>query len=334
MADSRTETSPGEESPAQKQARIRRERREAKIKAGGSARLEKIAGLAGGRPAESAPPPRAPLPSFSPPSTSASTSNDPEEVDITNHPFTSRRPVDANNPQNPFQNAAPADMRQIFGPMGDTNPFAIPGGPSLQQQQQQGGSGGGMGGPEGEDDPMMRVIQQMMSGMPGGPGQGGIGGGPGGGEGLPPGLAAMFGGGAGGPDGQGEVQQEDTYGYIWKILHAVFALALGLYIVFTTPFSGSHLLRTESLLPTSTVPDVRFFWVFATAELVLQSARYFLERGKVGGGGMMAMISGFLPEPWKGYLLLVARYSGIYNTVVEDAMVVIFVLGVVAWWNG
>ena len=40
-----------DESPAQKQARIRRERREAKIKAGGSARLDKISNLSG-RPIE------------------------------------------------------------------------------------------------------------------------------------------------------------------------------------------------------------------------------------------------------------------------------------------
>ncbi len=41
-----------EESLAQKQARIRRERREAKIKAGGSARLDKISSLTGRPPAE------------------------------------------------------------------------------------------------------------------------------------------------------------------------------------------------------------------------------------------------------------------------------------------
>ena len=39
------------ESPTQKQARFRRERREAKIKAGGSSRLDKITQLSG-RPAE------------------------------------------------------------------------------------------------------------------------------------------------------------------------------------------------------------------------------------------------------------------------------------------
>lgn len=42
---------PSDESPAQKQARLRRERREAKIKAGGSSRLDKISQLSG-RPAE------------------------------------------------------------------------------------------------------------------------------------------------------------------------------------------------------------------------------------------------------------------------------------------
>lgn len=40
-----------DESPVQKQARLRRERREAKIKAGGSSRLDKISQLSG-RPAE------------------------------------------------------------------------------------------------------------------------------------------------------------------------------------------------------------------------------------------------------------------------------------------
>lgn len=39
-----------EESPAQRSARLRRERREAKIKGGGSARLDKITSLSGRTP--------------------------------------------------------------------------------------------------------------------------------------------------------------------------------------------------------------------------------------------------------------------------------------------
>lgn len=45
--------SSAEESPAQQAARLRRERREAKIKAGGSARLDKITSLSGRTPASS-----------------------------------------------------------------------------------------------------------------------------------------------------------------------------------------------------------------------------------------------------------------------------------------
>lgn len=49
--DAEQPQSSSSESPAQKQARHRRERREAKIKAGGSSRLDKITQLSG-RPAE------------------------------------------------------------------------------------------------------------------------------------------------------------------------------------------------------------------------------------------------------------------------------------------
>lgn len=50
MADAAAGTSPEDAAAARaaEQARIRKERREAKIKAGGSARLNKITGLGGG----------------------------------------------------------------------------------------------------------------------------------------------------------------------------------------------------------------------------------------------------------------------------------------------
>ena len=189
----------------------------------------------------------------------------------------------------------------------------------------------------------------MMSGMPqqgqggGGdapPGPGGIGGTEG--EALPPGLAAMLGGGA------QATQTESQSTYIWKIVHALFALTLGIYITISTPFTGSKLDRNSSSSSSAssyssdaaneeaaTVMRVRnFFWIFATAELVLQSSRFFLERGKTAQSGMLGMLANFLPPPWKGYVLLVGRYSGIWNTVVQDGLVVVFVLGAVAWWWG
>ncbi len=192
----------------------------------------------------------------------------------------------------------------------------------------------------------MRMLQQMMGGGmgPGPRGMMGEGGGEGDG-GLPPGLAAMLGGGGGGGMGMGmngtpQNGEEATGAYWWKIVHAIFALSLGVYITSMTSFSGSKVARAGAGFVDEGgvvgVVGVRFFWVFATAELVLQSGRFFVERGRLAGGkgGWMGMVMGVLPEPWKGYLGLVRRYGGIWTTVVEDAMVVVFVLGLKAWWKG
>ena len=201
------------------------------------------------------------------------------------------------------------------------NPFAGPGIPGHGE----GGDGGG-----GNEDPMMRMLQQMMGGMPGG-GGGGMGD-PN--SGFPPALAAMLGGGGTGPENTASAQQEDSaYGYMWTVIHALFAFSLGIYATCVTPYNGSRLARSTVAGITETLP-VQFFWVFATAELVLQSTRYFLEKGKSVQRGILWTVSGFLPDPWRGYVGLVSRYSGIYTRLVEDAMAIVFVLGVVAWWHG
>lgn len=185
---------------------------------------------------------------------------------------------------------------------------------------QQGPGNGARGG--GNDDPMMAMLQQMMGGMPGGPGGGG------GDGGLPPGLAEMLGGG-----GTGQPMQPETNnGYLWKIIHGIFSLSLGLYILNTYHFSGSRLSRVP--YTSSENPQTGIFWIFTTVELVLQSTRFFLDRGKAGQPGILGTVANFLPMPWKDYVSLVARYSGIYTTIVEDAMVVVFMMGCVAWWQG
>jgi len=273
-------------------------------------------------------------------------STDPEEVDISQHFFTP-----GNDVGRQFQRQLQQMMVGNSSPGSITNnaqdsPFATADLSFLQDQQrqqrpqpqQQGqagvgmGTGMGMGLGDGGEDPFSRILQQMMAGG-GGPGGGGGGGGT---NGLPPGLAAMFGGAS--AQAQQAPSQTDQYGYMWKIVHAVFALALGIYITSVTAFSGSRLARTTSGFVDSSGNGavdvgVRFFWVFATAELVLQSSRFFVERGRVGRSGLLGTVAGFLPEPYQGYLGLVGRYSGIWNTVVQDAMVVIFVLGCVAWWK-
>jgi hypothetical protein len=187
---------------------------------------------------------------------------------------------------------------------GNPNPFAgLPGMEGL----------GAMPGMEGmQDDPMMKMMQQMMGGIPG-EGAGGM---------------PSF-------PGAPVPADQDPYAYLWRIVHAVFALGLGFYIAFATTFTGTKFERDLSAMGSTesgvSAASVHFFWIFATAELLLQSSRFFLEKGKVQQGGWMGTIMGFLPEPYKGYLGLILRYSRIWTTISGDAMVCVFVLGVCAW---
>lgn len=80
----------------------------------------------------------------------------------------------------------------------------------------------------------------------------------------------------------------------------------------------------------------RLFIIFTSSELVLQSTRYFLEKGQLQGGGPLATIanSGFIPEPYANYIRITGRYIGIAKTIFTDVMVIVFVMGCMAWWKG
>lgn len=197
----------------------------------------------------------------------------------------------------------------------------------------------GFGGPQaqqmpGEGDPMMQMLQQMMSGA------GGAGAGDPNAQ-LPPGLADMFSGmgGMAGMPGQQTGQVPSNSAYLWRILHFVISLSLALYVTLNTTFTGSKRARDLSSL-TYTSPlslernfGQQLFYLFATSEVVLQSSRYFIERGQLPPSGIMGTLAQVLPQPWAGYLRVIGRYSVIYTTVVADAMVVVFVLGVMSWWK-
>lgn len=232
---------------------------------------------------------------------------DPAEVDISQHHWT---PQSRNDVLQQFDG--------LQGPQG--NPFAgMP----------------GLGSTDGaSEDPMMRMMQQMLGAAGGAP--------PTGDPNdpndpmaqLPPFLKAMM-------SGQQQTQQQQeaqgpktNSAYIWRIVHAVMAFSLALYIALTGTFNGSKLSRAQSVEGMDFGP--RLFYMFATAELVLQSSRYFVEKGQLQGGGMLATIanSGLVPEPWGGYIRTLGRYSVIWQTLVGDAMIIVFVLGLLAWWKG
>ncbi|KAK1761117.1 hypothetical protein QBC47DRAFT_409151 [Echria macrotheca] len=327
---------------ALEQARLRKERREAKIKAGGASRLNRIAGAGGGiqRDAPSAPAP-APATSESPmatppPPPSKKTAHaaaaDPDEVDISQHfytpPTTQRVPPP---PPGSEGMMSEAQLRQMMLGM-----------------DQQGFPGGGLNGSGagGGDDPMLNMLLQMMGG--GGPSGTGGGGMPGPGMGMGGGgpnpfanMANLMGGG-GNPQAAaaGGVVLPDRYASLWRLLHTAVALGLGLYIALWTSFSGTKAQREMERADAGNAESAkRFFYAFATAEAVLLTTRYFVDRrgrgvnggASAGGSGMLGMLVGFLPPPVKGYVEMGMRYAQIFGTVRSDVLVCIFVLGVCSW---
>ncbi|KAH0289641.1 hypothetical protein M436DRAFT_55136 [Aureobasidium namibiae CBS 147.97] len=288
------------ESPAQRSARLRREKRNAKIQTEGSDRLARITQLSG-RPA---PAPEEPSMTQTPTKTAKPTSTmtpqhasieDPDEVDISEHYWT----------------PTPSDQTQLA---------------RLQQQQQQQQSPFARPGQQ-DEDPMLKMMQSLLSGDPsaaGGIPDSAM-------DDLPPMLKAMM-------QGQRATQQQASAPtgttYLWRIVHAVFALALAIYIAASGTFNGSKLSRSASLEGSDFGP--RLFYMFATAEVVLQSSRYFMEKGRLQGSGWLATIanSGLVPQPYSNYISMLGRYAVIWQTVVADAMVIVFALGCLAWWNG
>lgn len=235
--------------------------------------------------------------------------DDPDEVDISqNSSFaatpTSRRPPNVNPQENPLA----AAMLQ------------------MQQEQQAQGAGGG-------DDPISKMMQQMMGSM----GGGGDPNDPASQQDLPPMLKAMM-GAAGAGAKQEQAAPTSSSAYVWRIVHAIFAFGLAFYICLSSTFNGTKIARSQNVYTDDAGYGLgpRLFIVFTTAELVLQSARYFAEKGQLQGGGMLATVanSGFIPEPYANYVRVLGRYLTIARTIFVDVMVIVFVLGCMAWWRG
>ncbi|KAK3704181.1 hypothetical protein LTR37_014021 [Vermiconidia calcicola] len=309
MADVATLTSsdgPEGETPNQRQARLRREKRAKKMAESGEDRLARIKALNGGvaPPEEVLGGPKASAPQ------AATVVDDPDEVDISQNASGYGTPSkqNANANENPLA-AAMLQMRQQEA-MG----------------QQQGNAGG-----TAEDDPMVKMMQQMVGLMGGNPQDPNAK--P---PDIPPLMKAMMGGG--GQASKEEAPPATGSAYLWRIVHAVFAFLLATYLALTSTFNGTKLGRSQSVYTQDSGYGLgqRLFLIFCTAELLLQSSRYFMEKGQLQGNGIMAKVanSGFVPEPWAGYVRIAGRYVGIAQTIIADAMVIVFVFGMLAWWQG
>ncbi|KAK8144393.1 hypothetical protein G3M48_005863 [Beauveria asiatica] len=313
---------------AAEQARLRKERREAKIKASGSSRLDKITGIGG----------RVVAPEAANKTTAAvskpTAAGDPDEVDISEHFYT----PGAARLEQQQRRAAGAAAAMPSPAAGDDGAFS----PSNMTEEQRaqlrqmmlGGGGGAPGTPgAGEEDPLMKMMAQLMGGAGGG--------GP---------NASPFAGMMGAQQQQQQQQQRpssgpDMYGTVWRVVHALLALGLGLYVVLRTPFDGTRVQRELDFKLADADADGgspvgldeakrNFFWAFATAEAVLLTTKFALDKGRPPPPGMLWSVANQLPTPWRGYVVGVMRYGQFFTTVRTDVLLCAFVLGVCAWWKG
>ncbi|KAI1433206.1 hypothetical protein GGR50DRAFT_688444 [Xylaria sp. CBS 124048] len=316
---------------AAEQVRQRKLRREAKIRAGGASRLDKITGLSGGLPKGE--PPAQPR-SFdeqatSNPATPSGGDADPEEVDISRHFYTPQ--ATARPPQNDASNLSEAQLRQMM--LGFDRSSAGSGTSTPLSGNRLTNNTPPLPGMEGMDqDPMMQMLQKMMAG-----GMPGMGGATGNNPFAGAGLDGLFGQG-GGPNAmqQGQQSEQTKNANLWRILHAVFALGLGLYVALSTTFTGSRLereaddLQSTGMLGAQNIEQARmwFFYVFSSVETVLLTSRFLMERSTgFMPSGWMWTATGFIPEPFQGYSRHALRYSQIFTTVRNDALFCVFVMG-------
>lgn len=181
----------------------------------------------------------------------------------------------------------------------------------------EGSQGGGFGAGLSDEDPTVKLLNSLMGGMAAGEGGPGAAGGNGNNGpaisqadvatalGLPPFMASMLPGGS-----QPQTEAEKRAMLTWKILHVVFAIAVGVY--FLVLMGSSVSLYGQSPPPPATARSPFLF--FTTGEMVMTGARVFLKRGSGQTGLTM--------------------YFNLFRDVVRDGSLVVFLLGMGAWWSG
>ncbi|OJD16404.1 hypothetical protein AJ78_03434 [Emergomyces pasteurianus Ep9510] len=273
-----------DESPAQRAARLRRERREAKIKAGGSARLDKITSLSGRTPAST-------LREDSPPSLSDSTPT-PEQRPQT--PSKSLSPLPPSpkvedqtlenlKAQEEYLRAFLRSQRPLDQQAPEENPAALlssllAGGPASNDTSFPGGEGPAFN------------LADIASGF-----------------GVPPFLANFFLGGNSKPTSPAE----QRIAWIWKLVHVVFSVAIGIYLL--SMFWSS--LSTYGPNPPPPATAQNPFILFLTGEVVLSGTRVLTRArdGQLGNARAWIQLLGEL---------------------VRDGRIAVFILGTGMWLLG
>lgn len=97
---------------------------------------------------------------------------------------------------------------------------------------------------------------------------------------------------------------------MWMIVHLVSSILLALHVV-----NSPHLYST-------------LIWKFCTLQLILHSSRFLLERGSPPAESTIAMIAGYLPQPFQNYLIIAARYLQFASLIFKDLTMVLFIIAI------
>ncbi|KAJ5905622.1 uncharacterized protein N7473_002538 [Penicillium subrubescens] len=254
-----------EESPAQRAARLRRERREAKIKEGGSARLDKITSLSGRNPQSVREEEASPSPQLA--------------VSPSPSPVPQTRPAPAPQPEMPSAESLQAQQEAFRAMLRQVAP---------EQGQQS----------NDVEDPTLKLLENLLGAMPGDgnapppaapgtpgamPGQSGPGLSPAAiasALGVPPFLANMLGGAS-----QPPTEKEQKTVRMWEAFHGLFAVGVAIYLLFIIGTS----VATFGSPPPKPATAQNPFLIFVTGEMVLTGGRV-LFGGKQAGLGMVVQL--------------------------------------------
>ncbi|EEH45525.1 uncharacterized protein PADG_01675 [Paracoccidioides brasiliensis Pb18] len=275
--------SAADESPAQQAARLRRERREAKIKAGGSARLDKITSLSGRTPASMREDPLASVsdstsvPEHRPQPPRKSVSSIPPTTTVEDHTpenlkaqeeyvralLRSPQPLDQNTPE---QNTT-ALLGSLLGggPTGDDSFAGAEGGVAFNPAD-------------------------IASAL-----------------GVPPLLANFFLGG----NSQPATPAEQRVVWIFKVVHVLFSLGIGIYMLSLFQYSVSTYGHNPPPPATAQNP----FTLFITGEVALSGMRVLMRARE-------------------GQLLNARTWIQLLGDLVRDGRIAVFALGAGMWLLG
>ncbi|CAI2169299.1 11879_t:CDS:2 [Funneliformis geosporum] len=138
------------------------------------------------------------------------------------------------------------------------------------------------------------------------------------------------------PFGGASQQQLDLQSKLWQVIHFGTIILLGGLLASVeflrekgawTRFYRLNYERPEDIIATESIPYMRVFWYFITVELILQSSRMFFQQDRVFQGSTLGQFASKLPAPFSDVLTVLLRYNLIWNSLLEDICILVFIVG-------